>query len=148
MKKGEMLSKAIVIATNAHAGQFDRGGNPYILHPLKVMHYLKTNDEELQCIAVLHDTIEDSDVTYKDLVNAGMSVRVIAGVKALTKVPGQTYDEYKQEVFGNTDAMRVKKEDLRHNTDIRRLKGVTEKDIVRMVKYQTFYMEIQQKLAS
>lgn len=148
MKKGEMLSKAIVIATNAHAGQFDRGGNPYILHPLKVMHYLKTNDEELQCIAVLHDTIEDSDVTYKDLVNAGMSVRVIAGVKALTKVPGQTYDEYKQEVFSNNDAMLVKKEDLRHNTDIRRLKGVTEKDIVRMVKYQTFYMEIQQKLAS
>lgn len=148
MKKGEMLSKAIVIATNAHAGQFDRGGNPYIMHPLKVLHYLKTNDEELQCIAVLHDTIEDSDVSYKDLVNAGMSVRVIAGVKALTKVPGQTYDEYKQEVFGNTDAMLVKKEDLRHNTDIRRLKGVTEKDIARMVKYQTFYMEIQQKLAS
>lgn len=148
MKKGEMLSKAIVIATNAHAGQFDRGGNPYILHPLKVMHYLKTNDEELQCIAVLHDTIEDSHVTYKDLVNAGMSVRVIAGVKALTKVPGQTYDEYKQEVFGNTDAMRVKKEDLRHNTDIRRLKGVTEKDIARVAKYQIFYMEIQQKLAS
>lgn len=148
MKKGEMLSKAIVIATNAHIGQFDRGGNPYILHPLKVMHYLKTSDEELQCIAVLHDTIEDSDVTYKDLVNAGMSVRVIAGVKALTKVPGQTYDEYKQEVFSNNDAMLVKKEDLRHNTDIRRLKGVTEKDIERMVKYQTFYMEIQQKLAS
>lgn len=119
-----------------------------ILHPLTVIHKVGSIDEELQCIAVLHDTIEDSDVTYKDLVNAGMSVRVIAGVKALTKVPGQTYDEYKQEVFSNNDAMLVKKEDLRHNTDIRRLKGVTEKDIVRMVKYQTFYMEIQQKLAS
>lgn len=93
MKKGEMLSKAILIATNAHHGQFDRGGNPYILHPLKVLHYLNSNDEELMCIAVLHDVIEDSDVTYKDLVNAGMSVRVIAGVKALTKVPGQTYEE-------------------------------------------------------
>lgn len=146
MKKGEMLSKAIVIATNAHSGQFDRGGNPYILHPLKVMHCLKTNDEELQCIAVLHDTIEDSDVSYKDLMDAGMSARVIAGVKALTKVPGQTYDEYKQEVFGNVDAMLVKKEDLLHNRDIRRLKSITEKDIARMVKYQTFYIEIEQKL--
>ena len=45
MKKGEMLSKAILIATNAHHGQFDRGGNPYILHPLKILHYLKTDDE-------------------------------------------------------------------------------------------------------
>ncbi len=147
MKKGEMLSKAILIATNAHHGQFDRGGNPYILHPLKVLHYLNSNDEELMCIAVLHDVIEDSDVTYNDLVNAGMSVRVIAGVKALTKVPGQTYEEYKQEVFDNIDAMQVKQKDLRHNTDIRRLKGVTEKDIARMVKYQTFYVEIEAKLA-
>ncbi len=147
MKKGEMLSKAILIATNAHHGQFDRGGNPYILHPLKVLHYLNSNDEELMCIAVLHDVIEDSDVTYKDLVNAGMSGRVIAGVKALTKVPGQTYEEYKQEVFDNIDAMQVKQKDLRHNTDIRRLKGVTEKDIARMVKYQTFYVEIEAKLA-
>ena len=146
MRKGEMLSKAIVIATNAHAGQMDRGGNPYILHPLKIMHYLKTTDEELQCIAVLHDTIEDSDVSYRDLVNAGMSDRVIAGVKALTKVLGQTYDEYKEGVFKNNDAMLVKKEDLRHNTDIRRLKGITEKDIARTVKYHTFYMEIQKRL--
>ena len=111
------------------------------------MHKVGSVDEELMCIAVLHDVIEDSDVTYKDLVNAGMSVRVIAGVKALTKVPGQTYEEYKQEVFDNIDAMQVKQKDLRHNTDIRRLKGVTEKDITRMVKYQTFYVEIEAKLA-
>jgi (p)ppGpp synthase/HD superfamily hydrolase len=61
MKKGELLGKVLVLATNAHAGQFDRGGKPYILHPLKVMHYLKTDDEELQCIALLHDVIEDTD---------------------------------------------------------------------------------------
>lgn len=146
MKKGEMLGKMLVIATNAHAGQFDRGGNPYILHPLKVMHYLKTDDEELMCMALGHDVIEDTSVTYKDLRDVGITERVIDGIRALTKVPGQTYDEYKEGVFANKDAMQVKMADLRHNTDIRRLKGVSEKDVARMVKYQLFYSEIKARL--
>lgn len=136
--KGEMLSKMIVIATNAHAGQFDRGGVPYILHPLKVMHYLKSDDEELQCIAVGHDVIEDTAVTFKDLRDAGMSERVIEGIRALTKMPGETYEEYQAKVFANVDAMKVKLCDLRHNSDIRRLKGFREKDIARMEKYHRF----------
>lgn len=146
MKKGELLGKVLVLAINAHAGQFDRGGNPYILHPLKVMHYLKTDDEELQCVALLHDVVEDTKTTWQDLRELGCTERIISAVSALTKYPGQTYEEYKAEVFENEDAMRVKLCDLRHNTDIRRLKGVTEKDIARMAKYNTFYMEIQAKL--
>lgn len=148
MKKGEMLGKMLVIVTNAHAGQFDRGGNPYILHPLKVMHYLKTDDEELMAMALGHDVIEDTNVTYKDLRAAGITERVIAGIAALTKVPGEDYDDYKVRVMKNEDAMRVKMADLRHNTDIRRLKGVTEKDIARMAKYHTFFMEIKAKLSA
>jgi len=146
MKKGEMLGTMLVIATNAHAGQFDRGGNPYILHPLKVMHYLKSDDEELMVMALGHDVIEDTKVTYKDLREAGISERAIRGIAALTKIPGETYDEYKARVFANRDAMMVKMADLRHNTDIRRLKGVTEKDIERMAKYNRFYLEIRAKL--
>ena len=146
MRKGEMLAKMLVIATNAHAGQFDKGGNPYILHPLKVMHYTKSQDEEIQCIALGHDVIEDTSVTYKDLRDAGISERVISALKALTKVPGQTYEEYKEGVFANRDAMLVKMADLRHNTDIRRLKGVTEKDIARMAKYHMFYTEIKARI--
>jgi (p)ppGpp synthase/HD superfamily hydrolase len=146
MKKGEMLAKMLVCATNAHAGQFDKGGVPYILHPLKVMHYLKSDDEELMCIALGHDVIEDTDVTYKDLRDLGISERVISGIASLTKVPGETIDEYKSKVFSNKDAMLVKMCDLRHNSDIRRLKGVTEKDIVRMEKYHRFYMELVSKL--
>ncbi len=146
MKRGELLSKMLLIATNAHHGQFDRGGNPYILHPMKVMHYIKSEDEELQCIALGHDVIEDTDVTYKDLKDAGMTDRIINGIRALTKVPGQTYEEYKEGVFANVDAMKVKLADLRHNTDVRRLKGVTEKDISRMEKYHRFYLEITFKL--
>ncbi len=141
-----MLGKMLVLATNAHAGQFDRGGNPYILHPLKVMHYLKTTDEELMCMALGHDVIEDTSVTFKDLREAGMSERVIKGLRALTKMPGQTYDEYKEVVFTNPDAMRVKLADLRHNTDIRRLKGISEKDVARMAKYHQFFMEIKARL--
>lgn len=147
MKKGELLGKVLVLATNAHAGQFDRGGNPYILHPLKVMHYLKTTDEELQCIALLHDVIEDTKTTWDDLRAIGCTERVLAAVSALTKMPGQSYDQYKQEVMDNEDAMRVKMADLRHNTDIRRLKGVTEKDIARMAKYNLFYLELAAALA-
>ena len=146
MKKGEILAKMLVIATNAHAGQFDKGGNPYILHPLKVMHYTKSLDEEIQCIALGHDVIEDTSVTYRDLRDAGISERVIAGIRALTKQPGQTYEEYKEGVFANPDAMIVKAADLRHNSDIRRLKGVTEKDIARIAKYMQFYSEIQARL--
>ena len=146
MKKGEMLERMLIIMVNAHTGQFDKGGTPYALHPLKVMHYTKSDDEDIQCIALGHDVIEDTSVTYKDLLDAGMSERVILGIRALTKLPGQTYDEYKAGVFANADAMLVKSADLRHNSDIRRLKGVTEKDIARIAKYMQFYSEIQQVL--
>lgn len=147
MKKGEMLDKAIVIATNAHHGQLDKGGRPYILHPLAVMHMLDTDDEELMAISILHDVVEDTKVTYHDLRAAGMTERVIAGVRGMTKLPGQTLDEYKEQVFSNRDTMMVKSCDLRHNSDFRRLKGVSEKDIERMAKYQVFYFQIQQRLA-
>lgn len=146
--KGELLNKMLVLATNAHADQYDKGGNPYILHPLKVMHYLKTNDEELQCIALGHDVVEDTKVTYQELKELGFTPRIVEGIRALTKVPGETYEDYKARVFSNEDAMRVKMADLRHNTDIRRLKGVTEKDIARVAKYHMFYLEIQAKLNS
>ena len=146
MKKGEMLAQMLHIATSAHHGQFDKGGRPYILHPLRVMSYLKEDDEELQCIALGHDIIEDTSVTYQDLRDAGISERVIIGIEALTKQKGYNYEDYKKQVFGNIDAMKVKLCDLRHNTDIRRLKGVTDKDIARIAKYQIFYMEILSRL--
>ena len=146
MKKGELLSKMLVIATNAHAGQFDKGGNPYILHPLKVMYYLKTDDEELQCIALGHDLFEDTSVTVQDLEQSGFSARIIEAMLCLTKFPGETLNQYKDRVFSNEDAMQVKLCDLRHNSDVRRLKGVTDKDAARIAKYHLFFYEIQKKL--
>lgn len=139
-----LLAKAIALASEKHMGQFDKGGNPYILHPLKVMHYLKSDDMELMMIAVMHDLVEDTDVTFVQLVEIGFSERVVSAVRLLTKMPGQTVSEYIDGIKTNNDAVRVKLCDLRHNTDIRRLKGITEKDFDRMQKYHKIYMELKE----
>jgi (p)ppGpp synthase/HD superfamily hydrolase len=147
MAKGEMLSKMISLATESHAGQFDKGGRPYILHPLTVMHRLRTDDEELQCIAVGHDLIEDTSTSELDLRALGFSERVVKAILCLTKFEGEDEAQYREAVKANPDAVRVKIEDLRHNSDIRRLKGITSKDIVRMIKYHEFYLELKAALA-
>lgn len=144
MKKGEMLNNMLVLATTAHSDQYDLSGLPYILHPLKVMYYLKSDDEELQCIALGHDLIEDTDTTYADLKNLGFTDRVVEGIRALTKIKGETHDEYKAKVKSNKDSIRVKMSDLRHNSDIRRLKGVTEKDVRRIERYHKFWLELKE----
>ena len=146
MQKSQMIGKMIVLATNAHAGQFDKGGRPYILHPLSVMHILNSDDEELQCMAVGHDLLEDTDTTLEQLVEAGMTQRVIEGILAVTKMPGESKDTYKAKVMASQDAMRVKKADLKHNSDFSRLKGVKEKDFARMAAYMLFYQEIEDRL--
>lgn len=162
MKNGEMLSKAILIATQAHADQFDRGGKPYILHPLTVLHKVgRSATEVVQCIAVLHDVIEDCSgktifvdgkqmtISFSMLRECGMNEEVVAGVRNLTKLPGQTYEEYQQCVLDDRNSMLVKLEDLRTNSDLRRLKtnNITQKDIERVAKYMTFYALISAKLA-
>jgi (p)ppGpp synthase/HD superfamily hydrolase len=137
----QQLATAIALAAAGHEDQLDKGGKPYILHPIKVMHYLRTEDYELMAIAVLHDYIEDcakKGATYEQLREHGLSDRVVRGVRCLTKVPGETEEEYQAKVASNYDSVLAKLADVRHNSDIRRLKGVTEKDIRRMEKYQKF----------
>jgi (p)ppGpp synthase/HD superfamily hydrolase len=142
MKRGELLNKMLVLATTKFDGVFDKGGAPYILHCLKVMYYLKTDDEELQCIGLGHDLVEDTDVTYQLLREMGFTDRIINGIRAMTKVPGETNSEYMDRIKANHDAVRCKLADLRHNSDIRRLKGVSEKDIKRIAKYHSMYLEL------
>ncbi len=160
MKQGEMLSKAILIATQAHSGQFDKGGKPYILHPLTVLHKVGQVSEVIQCIAVLHDVMEDCTgktiyidgqevtISFAMLKEQGMTDEVVEGVKALTKMPGQTYEEYQTAVLSSRSAMLVKLEDLRTNSDLRRLKSktITEKDVKRVAKYMEFYALISAKV--
>lgn len=137
-----MLSTAIAFAAFQHKNQFDKGGVPYILHTLKVMHYLKTDDIELMCIAVLHDVIEDCHVTSIQLRELGMSERVIAGVIAMTKKNKESEEDKFIRLSSNKDAVLVKLCDLRHNMDIRRLKGVQEKDLKRMNAYCELYTKL------
>ena len=137
------LEEAIRLAVNSHMGQFDKGGNLCILHPLTLLQceISAGYDDEIQQIAVLHDVVEDSDVTFRDLESVFTS-RVVEGVRALTKVKGQTYKEYQQAVMSNLDAVKVKMLDLLHNSDLRRLNDVSKKDVLRAQKYHEFYMTL------
>lgn len=144
MIKGHLLSNMLLLATTKHNGQFDKGGIPYILHTLRVMHTLRSDDEELQCIALGHDIIEDTNCTYEELRLHGFTERIIEGIRAMTKIPGETYEEYKIRVKSNPDSILVKMCDLRHNSDLRRLKGVTDKDLKRVEKYCKFYDELKE----
>jgi len=144
----QMLNSALAFAAMKHDGQFDKSGQPYLLHVLEVYYNMNSDDEELNCAAILHDVIEDTDATYIDLRDIGMSERVINIVRLLTKVPGQTYDEYVAGVLSDVDAMMVKQADLTHNMDLKRLKGVSERDLARMNRYIVFYHKIEKELYS
>jgi (p)ppGpp synthase/HD superfamily hydrolase len=146
--KGKMLNNMLVLVATEFDDIYDKGGKPYVLHCLKVMHYLRSEDEELMCIALGHDLIEDrKNVTYQMLREQGFTERVIAGIAALTKVPGETNREYLERIKANPDAILVKLCDLRHNSDIRRLKGVTDKDLKRLQKYNEMYTELKAFIA-
>ncbi len=144
----QQLALAISLAAEGHIDQVDKGGKPYILHPIKVMHYLKTDDMELMAIGIMHDAVEDTGLTLQDLRDKGFSDRVVEGVRLMSKEKGMTYEQYIDRMIPNIDAVRVKLADLRHNTDVRRLKGLTEKDFERMKKYHQAYMRLKAVLDS
>ncbi len=130
------LEKAIELAARAHAGQRDKAGAPYILHPLRMMMGMET-DEERQA-AVLHDVLEDSPTTAGDLLREGFSEGVVTAVTALSRKREETYSAFIERIKGNALARKVKLADLEDNMDVRRLRradGLTEKDLIRLKKY-------------
>ncbi len=134
-----MLSVAISLAARVFESKFDKGGQPYILHCLYVMNQMDPTDHELMSIAVLHDVVEDTEVTLNDLREMGFSDRVILGVQALTHESDMPYMDYIKKLSFNPDARKVKMADLRHNSDIMRMKGLREKDFRRLEKYHIAY---------
>lgn len=129
-----MIDIALAIAKKAHAGQVDKAGIDYIQHPLYVASQVKTEQEK--AVALLHDVIEDSDVTVDDLLVSGLSNEVVTAVQILTKKKGQNYQEYLEKVKSNNLARVVKLADLKHNSDLSRLKSVTDTDYERVKKYK------------
>jgi hypothetical protein len=132
-----MLNRTIEIAAKTHAGQVDKGGMPYILHPLRVMmNFCADDDENAQICAILHDVIEDSDITFEDLRAEGFTEDVIAALDCLTKRNGESYDDFIGRILVNELACKVKYGDLADNMDLTRIPNPTDKDMERIKKYR------------
>ena len=128
------LERAIEIAARAHAGKKDKAGAPYILHPLRVM--LKLSSEEEQITAVLHDVIEDSDLRLDDIRREGFSRTIVAAIDSVTMRKGETYNQFIMRAAANPIGRRVKLSDLEDNCDLSRLASPTRQDQDRMIKYR------------
>lgn len=134
------LGTAIAIAAKAHESVKDYGGNAYILHPMRIMFSLNTKDEELMAMAILHDVVEDSEEwNIEKLREEGMTERVISALQCLTHLDNESYEAYIKRVSTNPDAIKIKLADLKDNSDITRLKGITQKDMARIEKYHKAY---------
>ena len=130
------LERAIEIAVSAHKGVKDKGGNPYILHPLRVM--LSLNSEEEKIVGVLHDVVEDAeDWTFEKLQDEGFSTQILEGLQSVTKTSeDENYDEFVQRALANTIGRQVKIADIKDNLDVTRLDILTEKDVKRLQSYK------------
>lgn len=127
------IMRAMKIAYKAHDGQVDKSGVPYIFHPI---HLAEQMDTEEECIvALLHDVVEDTNITFEDLEEE-FSPIVIDALKLLTHDKSVEYMEYVKKIRNNPIARKVKLADLKHNSDKTRLLSVTEQDIGRYEKYQ------------
>lgn len=127
----KVFETALRIAVEAHEGQRDKNGMPYILHPLAVMS--KVDGLELKTIAVLHDTIEDTYVTADFLTERGIPKDIVEVVELLTKPKDEDYESYLRRVKENPKAKAVKLADLAHNTSPERASGLNE---ARRAKYE------------
>lgn len=135
------LNRAIQIATEAHKGQYDKAGNDYIGHPLRVMEMGKTENEKI--VGVLHDVVEDTDWTFEALAAEGFSEEVIAALRCVTKLSeNENYDDFIERVKKNPLAVAVKINDLSDNMDIRRLPYLSDKDVKRLKKYLKAYKRL------
>lgn len=143
-----MLNKAIEIATKAHNGQVDKGGKPYIQHPLRVLQCCESEIEPVKICAVLHDVIEDTNVSFDDLMDEGFSDEVLDALKCLTRIQGESYNQFIDRILTNEIACKVKLCDLIDNMDLSRIPNHTNKDKQRNVKYIVALNRIKAKLIS
>lgn len=133
MDYNELYDKALQIAIRAHKGQKDKAGHDYILHPIRVSE--RCDDPRAKIVALLHDTIEDTNVTADYLREEGFTEEIVEAVLAVTHREGEEYDDYVRRAAQNELGRMVKRADLEDNMDIRRLPELTDRDVERLRKY-------------
>lgn len=147
MKKEDYIIQycaALKLAQQAHDGQLDKGNMPYIMHPIRVSE--RCMSPEAKIVALLHDVLEDSEYTAKDLRDAGFSeAEVVVPVIILTRGKNESYNEYLSNISLNRIATEVKIADLEDNMNLSRLDTVTEEDIKRSKKYLRAYEKLRRK---
>ena len=129
-----LTKKVMKYCFEAHAGQVDKCGIPYVNHPLHLAEQMQTEDETV--VALLHDVMEDCGKTVDDLRALGISEDAIAALDLLTHRKGVPYFDYVDALKGNPLAVKVKLADLQHNSDLTRLDSVSQKDLERLEKYR------------
>ena len=143
----DLIYKSLEIVTHLFNDKCDKGGFPYVIHLLKVYSALSSYQEKV--CALLHDVLEDTDVTSFDLEEVGFSKDIISVLMILTKEKGEDYRLYIERIINSQSkmAMEIKLADLRHNMDITRIKNPTTNDYERISKrYEPAYQKIQNKL--
>ncbi len=130
----EMTKKALKLCFEAHRDQTDKSGLPYVFHPFHLAEQM--DDEITATVALLHDVVEDTDITLADLKNMGFPDEVLEAVGMMTHDPSVPYLEYAASLRENPVARTVKLADLRHNSDLSRLDAVDEKALRRVEKYK------------
>ena len=120
-----LTKKALKICFNAHINQVDKTGLPYVFHPFHLAEQMNSEDDV--CVALLHDTVEDTDITFEDLINEGFNDNIISALKLLTHNDDTPYMEYIYKIKDNPIARKVKLADLYHNSDLTRLDLTVDK---------------------
>lgn len=128
-----LLQRAIALATSAHEGQTRRNGDPYILHPLRVM--FRVEDNLARVLAVLHDVVEDTPVTLESLRQEGFPEQVLSALALLTHADGVPYEDYVQAIAADPLARQVKLADLEDNLNASELPEIGDTDLARIAKY-------------
>ena len=128
------IERALEIALQAHSGQRDKGGYPYILHPIRLMCRMATDEERV--VSLLHDVVEDSGWTLEALHTEGFAPAIVAAVDHLTKRSGESYEAFIARVQQSPLATRIKIADLRDNLDASRIPALKHADVERITKYQ------------
>lgn len=132
-----IFEKALHIAQKAHNGQTDKAGKPYILHPIRVAQRCNTDTERI--VALLHDVIEDTEITPNNLYSAGFTKTIVDAVLSVTRREYESYFKFIKRCSLNPIGRIVKIHDLEDNMDITRLESLTERDVKRLNKYLKAY---------